>query len=286
MSSPINSFDAVSYLKSIGDIPDHQIDLCYAAIALAAPHYKGRSLERYFHHLRNISDQVRCRHAELLSSGGDDNAESRLAALKHILADKYGYAGDTQDYDNLMNADLIAVIDRAKGLPITLSLLYICAARAQGWVIDGLNIPGHFLARLSHKGRMIIFDPFERANPLEAPQIRGLVKKALGANAELASSYFEPMNNRDILIRLQNNIKSRQIEMAAYDDALETVRQMRLIYPQEFRLLLDEGVLLSKTDQPVAAMDSLENYIAKVTNPKDKRDAEILLDHIKSLIHS
>ena len=274
-------FDPAAYLKILAGLPDREIDIGPAALALAAIGQPDVSLERYFNHLKKLCEETATRHAELLEAGANDNVETRLAALKHIIADKYGYTGDEDNYDDLQNASLIRVIDRGKGLPITLSILYIHVARAQGWDIAGLNIPGHFVCRIDKDGQRVIFDPFSRCGILVAADLRALVKKAQGSHAELSSNYFEPTPNREILIRLQNNIKFRQIEGEDYDAALKTVEAMRAIDPGEFRLLLDAGVLYARTNQPRAAIDMLEDYIKKAPRDRDRHDAALLLQQLK-----
>ncbi len=280
----MKDINPLEYLEAVGHLPDEEIDVAPVAICLAAVgtgQYKGRNFERYFHHLKRISEETAQRYADLLEAGGEDAPETQLAALKHILADKHGYRGDEDRYDDLRNADLIAVIDRARGMPIALSLLYLHAGQAQGWDIKGISFPGHFLVRLERAGRRIIFDPFQGAVPVEAPQLRALLKNALGPNAELSSDYFEAATNREILTRLQNNIKLRQIEASDYKGALETIKAMRLVAPQEFRLLLDAGVLYSKTGQMEQAEESLMRYVDEVKNPQFKQDALLLLEQVR-----
>ena len=139
--------------------------------------------------------------------------------------------------------------------------------------------------RLERAGRRIIFDPFQGAAIVEAPQLRALLKNALGPNAELSSDYFEAATNREILTRLQNNIKLRQIEASDYTGALETIKAMRLVAPQEFRLLLDAGVLYSKTGQMEQAEEALLRYIDEVKNPQFKQDALLLLEQVRREMH-
>jgi regulator of sirC expression with transglutaminase-like and TPR domain len=59
------------------------------------------------------------------------------------------------------------VVDRRRGLPVALAILYIAAARYQGWPICGLNFPGHFLLSLELGGARGIVDPFDGAQALE-----------------------------------------------------------------------------------------------------------------------
>lgn len=273
--------DPKTYLESVGSAEDSEVDLAAAALALAAIDRPGLSLERYSIHLKKLAKEVGKRHEELLGAGADDNVETQLAALKHVLADTYDYGGDEGNYDNLENASLLGVIDRGKGMPVTLSILYIHAGKVQGWDIAGLNIPGHFACRLQKDGQVVIFDPFNRCKILQASDIRKLVKKALGDHAELSSDYHDPMPNKNILIRLQNNIKLRRIEMEDYEGALQTVEMMSLIAPEEYRLLLDAGVLYAKLEQLEPAVYALENYIEQAPDARDRYDAAQLLEQIR-----
>ena len=279
------SFDPATYLHDIQNLPDGDINIALAALALCAPDHSGISFERYINHLKKMETDVHARHKALLDKGADDSAETCLAALKHILSDQEGYSGDTETYDDLQNADLIRVIDRRKGMPITLSILYIHVGRALGWDVAGLNMPGHFICRIEKDGSRLIFDPFDCAKILQASDLRVLLKKTQGEFAELAAEYFEPASSRGILVRLQNNLKLRLIENEEYEKALEIVEGMRLVDPDEFRLLLDAGVLYARVGQNKAAVRSLESYIDRAPGHKDRQEAAILLQQLRDRLN-
>ena len=80
--------------------------------------------------------------------------------LAEIIASAYGYRGDSDTYDDLQNADVARVIERRKGLPVALAILYLHVARAQGWDAEGLAFPGHFLIRVAVDGARHVVDPF------------------------------------------------------------------------------------------------------------------------------
>ena len=242
------------YLKELGSAPDAEIDLAKAAIALAALTQPRLSTDRYINHIESLIEQTSQRHAELLASGADDDAGARLAALKWVIVEDNEYKGDIETYDDLQNASLIRVIDRRKGMPISLAILYIHIGQVLGWSVAGLDFPGHFLCRIEKDGKR---------------------------TAELSSTYFEATPNRGILIRLQNNIKYRQIDHESYEAALRTVETMKLVSPNEFRLLLDLGVLYSRTNRAAEAIRALEEYIKKAPQASDRHDAAILLQELK-----
>lgn len=273
------------FLTDKGRDTDDDIPLAETAIQLAALVHEGRGLEPYHHHIKKLSEEVGERFHGLINAGADDNCETRIAAIKHILYDKHGYVGDNETYNDLRNADLIEVIDRRKGLPIALSILALEVGRQQGWDIKGLNFPGHFLLRFELEGQRVMCDPFDRFEILQAPHLRALLKRALGEKAELSSSFYREASNREILLRLQNNIKYRQIETEHYDDALQTVTVMRLFAPLEYRLMLDDGVLKARLGKTDLAIQSIRDYLEVVQDPRDKYDAEILLRTLESRLN-
>lgn len=273
-------FDASAVLKESGSKDDPDINLLHVALAFAADDHRGISMDKYFNHANKCARDIGERYIQLLNAGADDDVRTRLAAIKHILCDREGYTGDTETYDDLQNADLVRVIDRRKGLPISLAILFIYAGRSNGWDLDGLNFPGHFLCRIEYKGERLIFDPFTSCTVMEAPELRALLKKIRGEKAELNADFYKPCTNRETLIRLQNNIKLRLIEAEEYEHALNCVEKMRWMDPAEYRLLLDAGVLYAKTGRKPDAIVVLEKYIQVTPNPKDKRDAENILRHI------
>ena len=76
--------------------------------------------------------------AATLRGGGRDRRRcrrGRVAALARTLVGRHGYAATTSTYDDLQNANLMRVIDRKRGLPVALGILYIHAARRQGWTM-------------------------------------------------------------------------------------------------------------------------------------------------------
>lgn len=268
-------------LQKLGQIEDDQIPLAETALQLAAILHEGIDLDRYRNHLQKMSEEVGERYKALTEAGADDDAKTKLAALKHIISDQYSYEGDKDNYDDLQNADLIRVIDRRKGLPIALAIITIHVAKEQGWMIEGLNFPGHFLLRIIDRVERVIVDPFNGFQIMQAADLRGLIKQIAGEDAELSSTYYDTASSRDILIRLQNNIKHRQIEHEDYENALKTVELMRLIAPQENRLLFDSGVLHARTGHVLKAIELLEDYLKNAPTHKDRYDAQLFLSSLR-----
>jgi len=64
-----------------------------------------------------------------------------------IPTDKY-YDLCTSDYYNAHNSLIHKVLEKKKGNPITISVIYIAVARRLGVTLNGINAPRHFLVRV------------------------------------------------------------------------------------------------------------------------------------------
>lgn len=273
--------DPLAFLRYEGMRPGQEPELLPCALALAAIDRPGVSIGRYIHECEKMAARVAAVYAAR-PDPSDGGPLPMLDALRAVIAGELGYDGDSESYDRLDNANIMHVIDSRKGLPITLSILYIYAGRAQGWDVKGINFPGHFFARIDAAGQRVLFDPFAGGRVLEAHDLRAILKRTSGPAAELSATFLEPASTRDILIRLQNNLKFRLIAAEDYEAALRVVEVMRLIDPQEPRLLLDAGVLYARLEQTKAAITALEAYIEKAPRALDRHDAFLLLEELRA----
>jgi len=182
-------------------------------------------------------------------------------ALAEIIARSYGYRGDTESYDDLQNADLVRVIERRKGLPVALSILYLDVARRQGWEAEGLAFPAHFLIRIAIDGARHVVDPFHDGTVRDAADLRGLLRQVLGPDAELSPQHFDPVSDRDVLLRLENNIRLRLANREDWTTAAQSLDRMLAIAPDRPELLFEAGQLNARLDKRRAAIEAYERFL-------------------------
>ena len=208
-------------------------------------------------------------------------------ALNKVLVDDFRYAGDEDTYDDLDNANMMRVIERRRGLPVALGILYIFAARAQGWVAAGLNFPGHFLIRIeSRDGRRIIIDPFHGGRLMETQALRELLKLVRqDSGAELESVHYKTVSNREILIRLQNNVKTRRMEMNEVDSALEALASMQVLDPDNAALWREAGVMHMRLGRIKHAVESFEGFVARAPEGPDRRKIGQVVEELRERLH-
>jgi regulator of sirC expression with transglutaminase-like and TPR domain len=259
---------------------DDDIDLGEASLLLAARDRPGVPLDRYRDHLDKLASDVAAAYAQ--NDGADGG---QLGALNQVISGDLGYTGDSLSYDDLQNINLMRVIDRRKGLPIALGILYLHAGRAQGWTIEGLNFPGHFLARLDEAGVRTIFDPFNGGKIIEISDMRALLKATRGNDAELLPEHYAPASNRDILIRLQNNKKVRLLKAKQVAEALVVVEEMLMFAPANAGLWHEAGLLHSHLGNLRAAMAALEQCRELSLSPQDKHRVAQLIGELRNRLN-
>jgi len=97
----------------------------------------------------------------------------RVQAMSYFLGVRLGFRGNSRNYYAAENSILPRVIDTRHGIPISLTLLYMLIGRRCGVQVDGINFPGHFLAR--HEG--VLFDPFERGRVIGISECRQILAR-------------------------------------------------------------------------------------------------------------
>jgi regulator of sirC expression with transglutaminase-like and TPR domain len=272
--------DPQELLCRCGRLDDAEIDLAAAALAFAALARPGLSTAPYAAHLRALAADV----SAAAGTRAPDLA-AQIESVNRVLFEAHGYAGDQETYNDLRNANLMSVIDRRRGLPIALSILYVHAARAQGWTIEGVNFPGHFLLRLRAGRAAAIVDPFNGGRTRSTADLRDLIRVIEGDGAELRPEHCRAAGNRRMLLRLQNNIKTRLLRDDRLAEAAQVVEQMLLIAPDDAGLWREAGLLNGRIGNLRAAVSALEKLAALSRGAADHGRAARLLAEMKSRLN-
>lgn len=266
-------------LRSVAAAGDAPIALAEAALALAAFGHPGADIARYTRHLALLARDVAAEAKPARS------ISERVAALNAVIHGKYKYEGDTLTYDDLQNADLMRVIERRKGLPVALGILYIHAARIQGWRMCGLAFPGHFLIRLEAAGERAILDPFNCGAIREAAELRELLKAMSGLGAELEPEHYAPVADRQVLLRLQNNIKLRLVQGGQLEKALRVLEAMLFFAPDHASLWREAALLNAHLGNYRAALGGLEEFLRREDNPAARHQVAALIQEFKTKLN-
>jgi regulator of sirC expression with transglutaminase-like and TPR domain len=282
MSEPPETYDPEScarFLRELGASSDPVLPIAEAALALASFERPRVGPIRYREHLRQLARDVG-RHA-----GAAGGLSARATALNEIILLKHGYTGDELTYDDLQNANLMRVVDRRKGLPVALGILYMHAGRAQGWETVGLSFPGHFLIRLSDGPERLILDPFHGGHVCGAAELRELLKATAGQESELLPEHYTPVSDRDVLLRLQNNLKARLIQAQRYDRAVTVTETMLMLAPNLSELWREAAMFHTQLGNMRSAAAALEQFVLRAPDGMARHQAAAMLQQLRSKLN-
>jgi regulator of sirC expression with transglutaminase-like and TPR domain len=268
-------------LEAIGQLPDGEIDIADAALQLA----RVDAPDADWHAAREKLSALARDAAELARSVPDHDLSARAGALAGLIAGRHGYAGDTESYDDPANANLIRVTERKLGLPVALGILWLHAARAAGWIAHGLDFPGHFLIALQGRDNKVVLDVFDGGTPLDPKDLRALIKRVEGPKAELRPGVLQPMGVRDVLLRLQNNIKLRRLQQNDLAGALACAEDMLHIAPDLPALWRETALVNQRLDRVGAALRCFERFLKLVPQGEAASRVRATMDELRSRLN-
>ena len=127
-----------------------------------------------------------------------DNSE-RVRLLSEFLGGELEFRGNSLQYYGEENSHLPCIIESRMGIPITLTLVYQMVAARAAMRIEGINLPGHFIARHGE----VFFDPFHGGRILSRADIEQLLARQ---DMELKDVHLRPANSRQFLLRILANL--------------------------------------------------------------------------------
>jgi regulator of sirC expression with transglutaminase-like and TPR domain len=223
--------EAEAFLTEAGQVADEAFPPFEAALACAVHDDPDRDDIA----ARTLADEGADRLAARLTT------ESPEEAIAEAMAGDLQLQGDLMTYDHPDNADVIAAAERRKGLPVTLGVFYLHAARRCRLDVRGVDFPGHFLLRIETAEGPLALDPFSEGRVVLPSELSRRALRA-GLTPDVAGRLellMAPMSDRAVLIRLQNNIFARAQAARDWPRAERSALRRALLDPGDHRPWLD-----------------------------------------------
>lgn len=268
-------------LDAIGTLPDTEIDIGDAALQFARIDAPDADWEAARAHLSDIARAA----AALAGTIDASDLAARAVGLSGLLGGRFGYSGDADTYDDLANANLIRVIERRRGLPVALGIMWLHAAHAAGWPAHGVDFPAHFLVAMPGGGGQSVLDVFHGGTPLSSKDLRALLRRVEGEAAELRPGLLRPMSARRVLLRLQNNILTRRLMANETEAALAAAEDMIRIAPDHASLWQQAALMNQRLERIGAAVRCYDRFLTLVPEGEAARQARAALGALRGRLN-
>ena len=149
----------------------------------------------------------------------------KVKILNHIFFDVHNFEGDTEEYHHSKNSFISSVLERKKGNPVSLAIVYSLVAQRLNIPIYGVNLPQHFVlgyvkdfdwppllrfndpsAANNDAGSDIMFyiNPFNKGLIFNKENIYKFLDQL---KLEPKEDYFRTSNNKEIVQRVLRNLE-------------------------------------------------------------------------------
>lgn len=268
-------------LAKLAKISEQELNLAEAALLIAMDEYPGLDVDAYLRQLDELATGVQQR---LPAQAG---LEDTLVALNQFLFVDQGFSGDTENYDDPRNSFLNEVLDRKRGIPITLSIIYMEVGRRLGLPLKGVSFPGHFLVKFSTREGEVVLDPFSGGSLMSKEDLEQMLEETYGAS-DSASAPLERLliaaGKKEILVRMLRNLKGAYLRRERYEKALTVIDQILLIQPDQPDEIRDRGRIYEHLECFRAALEDYQSYLRMRPGGGDAPDAHRRVAELKLIV--
>ena len=159
---------------------------------------------------------------------------------------------------------LDAVIEHRKGLPILLSAVMMIAAERIGLKLHGIGFPTHFLVGPAEALPRFFIDPFNGGRILRTEQLERWFQRIsdrTGDRMPPLSWWLKPTSSRQMLSRMNNNLKNSYLRRNDLNGALRCVERLLILTPEAIEARRDRGLLRFELGQEEEGAKDLDAYL-------------------------
>jgi len=248
--------DLVGAFANLASGAEETIDLARASLAAATIVDPALDPNPSLKRLDDLAAAVRLR----VGSGEQVGAEAIARGSVELLFEDEGFTGDEDDYYNPLNACLDAVLERRRGLPILLSILFIEVAGRAGLTVQGVGAPAHFVVKYANQGRDRFLDPFNGGVEIPSAGLRGQVEQSLAGSGVSPDAFLEGVTKRQILGRVLANLKGCFLRRRDPAGALRAVDYQLALTPWALDEVRDRGLILYQLERYDESLQALHSY--------------------------
>jgi regulator of sirC expression with transglutaminase-like and TPR domain len=259
-------------------VGDERPSLLQIALEIARDAYPELEPGRYVAEVEALAGRVRAR------CGPRAKPRKVLGQINWALFVEDGYEGNRENYFDPRNSYLNEVIDRKKGIPISLSVLYFSLGERLGIPLAGVNIPAHFMLRFDEGGKEVFIDPFYAGEFLDRRACERRVAELTRSPVALSDTQFAPCSVRVVVARMLRNLKAIYLGTNDYASALPVQRRLAAIERGDAVEQRDLGMICLQADQPGEAIDPLAAYLSIKPDAEDAELVTSLLNAARRMV--
>lgn len=181
-----------------GNTVEPTFDLEQGAFAVALHRYPDLDIEEYRSRLDTMADLLRWRSRDF------DRGIDRVREINYYLVQQQSWRGVSQkSYQDPDNSCLNCVIDRRRGIPLSMTVVWLLLAKRLNLQLHGISFPVHFLARYRDEKEDFLIDPFNGGTVVTEEQCKAFLESI---GVQFHDAFLEPVDGRHVIARMLRNL--------------------------------------------------------------------------------
>ncbi|HJY82580.1 MAG TPA: tetratricopeptide repeat protein [Candidatus Binatia bacterium] len=261
---------------------EEELDLAEAALLIAQEEHPEMDVAAYLRRLDGLAAAVRARLPQT------PEPTDIIDNLNIQLFREEGLTGNEGEYYDPRNSFLNEVLDRKRGIPITLSVIYLEVGRRLGLPLVGVGFPGHFLVKYSGVNGEVVLDPFAGGVTLTREDLAQRLRKMYGdANPFLAQipQLLAPAGKKEILVRMLRNLKGIYLQKNDFTRALAASDRILLVAPDLATEVRDRGAVHQRLGHLQAAQQDLRRYLQMAPDAEDAEAVRTIISRMMARLN-
>lgn len=258
------NLDAV--LEHLSRDPHADYDVAEVALRLASDEHPELDVEAYLNEIAGLAHEAKP------FVRGDFSV--RVHGVCRYLFHELGFRGNRKEYYDPANSYLNLVLDRRKGIPITLSALVIGVGRRLGLTVHGVGLPGHFIVKFVEEDQTILIDPFHGGRRLLPVDCENLVRQVSGLPFEAVPDNLSATPLGLMIQRMLNNLRIIYVDQKDTPRTLRILTRLHQLNPDDVIVRRDLGLCHSVLGGPGKSIDHLRAYLQAAPEADDVKVIE------------
>ncbi len=217
--------------------------------------------------------------AELVLAHETDEKQ-RFGVLLRLFYHEWGFKGDQDAYFDSANAFIDKVLERRRGIPVSLGALLLYFGRKLGFPLRGITFPSQFLVKVEWYGEAPQYiNPFNGEFVSEHTLGAWLIGHK-GPLAKLKPAHLEETDNPTVIGRWLAVLKSALLREERYTLALRCTDLALTFVPDDPYEIRDRGFIYQQLDCHQIALTDYQYFIEQCP---DDPASELLKNQVSAM---
>jgi regulator of sirC expression with transglutaminase-like and TPR domain len=254
------------------------VDLQRVALEIARDEYPELEIDEYLSWFDEVAASLKPRVS---------TCPTELDVLKMIcqeLVEERGFSGNAEAFRDTRCSYLNRVIDTGRGLPITLSLVYMGIAQRLGIQLLGVASPMHFVCQLQTLQGPVYLDAFTSGRILREEECLEWLRRVSELPEDVIRRSLVPTDSRLIVMRMLNNLKSLFAQHENWSSLWKVQHRLTAMQPGNWQEQRDLGMVSLQAGRPGMAVEILNSCLQTCQDQSDRDAMSHAIDQARSLL--